>query len=182
MINYNLKKLEKIILDYQKRKLEFPDSHLIFCLTKKNLKDVIVVSAMAIDEFDIIHPHQRRNGRKTLNAFANNLLLFKNKIKEAKNFDEIYDFVFSGKIRGIGSLAVYDTAFRIGLYLKKTPNKVYLHCGARAGALNLQLPISGKKTLLQSDFPLPFRSPSIKPFEIEDILCNYKNDFKYCIT
>ena len=106
---------------------------------KKNLKDVIFVSAMAVNNLNIIHPHQRRNGRKTLNAFANKLLLFESKIKEAKDFDKIFEIIFFAKITGIGNLAVYDTAFRIGLYLKKMPNKVYLHCGAKVGALNLRL-------------------------------------------
>ena len=35
---------------------------------------------------------------------------------------------------GIGSLTVYDTATRIGAFLKLEPDRVYLHAGTRDGA------------------------------------------------
>lgn len=43
------------------------------------------------------------------------------------------------EVAGIGELYVYDTAFRIGAYLRLPPTRVYLHAGTRDGARALQL-------------------------------------------
>jgi hypothetical protein len=53
------------------------------------------------------------------------------KLKKAKSFAELHHIVAKeiGPIRGIGDLAVYDIAHRIGAYLGREPEAVYLHAG-----------------------------------------------------
>jgi hypothetical protein len=62
-----------------------------------------------------------------------------------KNFSEIYDIIDVTKSEKIGEPTVYDTALRIGCYLNKFPEVVYLHSGTRIGAKNLPGNLNGKK-------------------------------------
>jgi hypothetical protein len=66
----------------------------------------------------------------------------------------------------------HDTAFRIGAKLDLLPVKAYLHAGARVGARALgydrRLP-----WIEVSDLPRQLRR--LKPYEIEDLLCIYKD-------
>jgi hypothetical protein len=75
-----------------------------------------------------------------------------------------------GPIRGIGDLTVYDITHRIGAYIRRQPDVVYLHASTRKGARALHL--SGKAIEL-SEFPTEFRRLSAA--EIEDCLCIYKD-------
>ena len=73
-------------------------------------------------------------------------------------------------IRGIGDLAVYDIAHRIGAYLRREPEAVYLHAGTREGARALSL--AGKKIEVRE---LPAGLRKLSAAEIEDCLCIYKD-------
>jgi hypothetical protein len=74
----------------------------------------------------------------------------------------------------VGELMVYDTALRIGAFLKLEPVSVYLHAGTKTGAKALGLTVSGKKNINVTDLPKEFRK--LKPHEIEDCLCIYKDN------
>ena len=74
-------------------------------------------------------------------------------------------------IRGIGELAVYDTALRIGAKLDLLPTQVYLHRGTRDGAAEIRIdPRCPSITVaeLASAFAV------LEPHEIEDCLCIFK--------
>ena len=76
-------------------------------------------------------------------------------------------------IPGAGELYVYDTSFRIGVYLGLYPTKVYLHRGTRVGAIALGYDGKQKaldKSVLRGDFVM------LEAFEIEDILCIFKDE------
>jgi hypothetical protein len=93
-------------------------------------------------------------------------------LSSAKNFEDLFQRIknaISG-IAGIGELAVYDIAHRLGEYLGIPPVKVYLHSGARVGARALS--VSGE-TAPVTDFPTPFHSLSAA--EVEDCICIYKS-------
>jgi hypothetical protein len=75
-------------------------------------------------------------------------------------------------IRGIGALAIYDIATRIGGYLRLEPEVVYLYAGTSKGARALGL--DGAKTLDPKALPAAFRV--LRPREIEDCLCIYAGD------
>jgi hypothetical protein len=73
-------------------------------------------------------------------------------------------------IRGVGALAVYDIAHRMGAYLGQEPDAVYLHAGTRKGAAALGL--KGEMVEL-AEIPSAFHK--LPPAEIEDCLCIYKD-------
>jgi hypothetical protein len=75
-------------------------------------------------------------------------------------------------VHGIGELYVYDTALRLGGYLRLLPRKVYLHAGTREGARALGL---DHRSELISLNQLPVSLRRLRPYEIEDVLCIYKD-------
>ena len=77
-------------------------------------------------------------------------------------------------VPGIGALMVYDTALRIGARLGLEPEFVYLHAGTRAGARALAID-SGRPYLRVSELPEPLQT--LRPCEIEDVLCIFKRHF-----
>jgi hypothetical protein len=97
--------------------------------------------------------------------------------KACSSFHELLQMVDDAirSIRGIGELAVYDTAHRIGAYLRLEPPKVYLHAGTRIGARALGL---GKGTNKLEIDELPAAFHRLTAGEIEDCLCIYKDDLK----
>lgn len=119
--------------------------------------------------------HQRRLKENNLRRFRNNIIKKKNKIHKISNFDKLYELISSCKVKGIGELAIYDIAFRIGSYLGEYPKKVYLHAGTRKGAKALGYDIPGKY-LYKKGFPPPLQV--LKPYEIEDFLCKYKDELR----
>ena len=74
-------------------------------------------------------------------------------------------------IVGMGELTIYDTALRIGAKLGLEPHLVFLHAGTRIGARRLGIDLSRPYVAL-ADLPATLRI--LKPREIEDVLCIYK--------
>lgn len=95
-------------------------------------------------------------------------------LRRCENFDELFEVVRRtiGPIHGIGALAIYDIAQRIGAHLGLEPEVVYLHRGVVEGARNLGL-TTGNGVLEPADLPEAFRR--LAPYEIEDCLCIYKD-------
>lgn len=121
------------------------------------------------------HPHQRRISSALLEQAGE--LLAQVDLSTARNFEELHSKVGEtiGGLHGIGELAVYDTAHRIGAFLGIEPAHVYLHRGARAGARSLGLG-RGSSTLQVSELPTEFNR--LAPQEIEDCLCLFRHDLK----
>lgn len=63
---------------------------------------------------------------------------------------------------------------RLGAYLKKLPDRVYLHRSTRLGVEALGLVVAGQKWIGVEELPPPFRG--LAAYEIEDVLCSYKDD------
>jgi hypothetical protein len=70
---------------------------------------------------------------------------------------------------------VRQLKFRIGVNLSLHPKKVYLHCGTRIGAKNLGLDYQ-KHALEMTDLPQELQK--LKPYQVEDFLCIYKDALK----
>ena len=66
---------------------------------------------------------------------------------------------------------VYDTALRIGAKLGVEPKTVYLHRGTRSGAKALGIE-TNRPFIEVHEFPRQLRS--LRPRELEDCLCIYK--------
>lgn len=96
-------------------------------------------------------------------------------LSAADSFDELFDIVSTAieLIDGIGELAVYDTALRIGARFDLQPTKVYLHAGTRTGARVLGL----QHTRAYIDVAeLPVELQVLSASEAEDALCIYKHE------
>jgi len=93
----------------------------------------------------------------------------------SKDFEQLFGRVQEaiGSIRGIGDLAVYDAALRIGAFLGKLRGRVYLECGACEGARALGLD-AGKRSLPMDVFPVEFAQ--LKAWEVVDVLCIYADE------
>ncbi len=139
---------------------------------QRNLRDAVRVAALSKLPGGGRHPHQRRIHGRVLQQAAN--ALAKGKLTFA-TFDDLHEAVRTTvePIRGIGELAIYDIANRIGAHLELEPDRVYLHAGTREGARALGL---GGAAILKSDLPKAFRR--LSPGEIEDCLCIYKDELR----
>ncbi|MDQ3246773.1 MAG: hypothetical protein M3Q52_07800 [Pseudomonadota bacterium] len=79
--------------------------------------------------------------------------------------------VEDSSVSGFGPLARYDTALRIGFWLRLLPARVYLHAGTRDGSRALGLD-AADGSLGRDQLP-----PELEPLEmheVEDFLCIYK--------
>jgi hypothetical protein len=118
------------------------------------------------------HVHQFRIPSALLNEAERRLLAVADDLAQARDFAAIHWLVESqiGSLRGIGDLAIYDIAHRIGAFLGKVPALVYLHRGTKEGAAKLGL---RGKALDPNALPPAF-SP-LTPAEIDDCICIYKD-------
>jgi hypothetical protein len=120
------------------------------------------------------HSHQRRIPRRLLEIAEARLQTVQRDLKRAEGFDDLHRVVAEkvGSIKGIGALTVYDIAHRIGAYFGKYPRLVYLHAGTRKGAMFFGIRGDAFDPEI---LPKPFLR--LQPYEIEDCLCLYKDNF-----
>ncbi|UUO08305.1 hypothetical protein M4951_08315 [Blastopirellula sp. J2-11] len=121
------------------------------------------------------HPHQYR--LKRVNLQKVHARLRRRNLAACETFHELFLLVEEAilSISGIGELMVYDTAHRLGAFLRLSPEFVYLHAGVRVGAVALGLEGS-RKWIEPGDLPRTFRR--LTPQQIEDCLCIYKHDLQ----
>ena len=119
------------------------------------------------------HQHQYRISPAILENFAKKINAETTRLKQARSFDEIYKIVESCKIRGIGPLAIYDTAVRIGHIYDVEPVEIYLQQGAHWGASAFG--INKNKASKQQFTAITTLFNQLTPHEIECFLClNHK--------
>lgn len=141
-----------------------------------SLRVAIETAARAIDAWGRRFSHQFRIRRVAIREATTALLAIEQQLARAQSFDDVFESV-TRQLQGvawIGELFRYDTAFRIGAYLRLFPTRVYLHAGTRLGARALGLDYK-KAALEMSEVPAALRHR--RPHEIEDILCIYKDRF-----
>jgi hypothetical protein len=136
-------------------------------------------AALALTPDGKTHSHQRRVSRRARRAWSHRMLRHVGRLQPSQTFEELFDCTESLSIRGVGEMAIYDTAYRIGAKLGLEPRLVYLHRGTRKGARLLGLG-KGRSYLRAEELPVPFRV--LRPYEIEDCLCIYKADIARIIT
>jgi hypothetical protein len=181
MRTFNIPKLERIIKHYKLKSKRQVDAHVLFCMSQKTLIEAIEAASKSVDENGKIHFHQRRVEKSELISFSERLTLLETEIKSCNNFDEIYDLVNSVGNQYITELTIYDTAQRIGAFMNIYPDKIYLQSGTKAGAENLLGNLGNQKYLSLEDLPSPFHRPEFTLVDVEDILYQYKDEFKYCV-
>jgi hypothetical protein len=121
------------------------------------------------------HPHQYRITRAALRKSCKLLLASLPELRAAATFDDLFKLVHDliRPISGIGELAVYDTAIRVGARFGREPEKVYVHAGTRDGVRALGL--DGRRpTIEMHELPEPI-SRRLSGREAEDLLCRYKS-------
>lgn len=119
--------------------------------------------------------HQHRLSRSVLAECVRYLEASLKALTKARAFEELHEIVREeiGGIRGVGRLMVYDTALRIAAWRRLEPRRVLLHAGTRVGARRLGLDAKAD-SLAMADFPAALRR--LRPREVEDVLCIYKDD------
>ena len=145
--------------------------------SQPTLADAVIQAGLAERPFGKRFNHQCRIRRGVLPECARRLDAELQRIKRAQTFHELFEIVEStiGNIKWAGELLVYDTSLRIGAKLMLSPEKVYLHAGTREGARYLGF--EGTRRFLElHDLPLALQS--LRPDQVEDVLCIYKMDLK----
>jgi hypothetical protein len=170
-----MKNLDQIIRLYKATYGKNPDTCIKYAKGQRNLAETIRVSTLSIDENQKRHGHQRRIPLKVLELWQDAVLRKFRQIQRSSSFDDLHTCLTDSKIFGIGPLTVYDTATRIGAYMNLYPDKVYLHAGTREGAKKLAGNASGR-FILKKDLPNSFHRKDLACWEIEDILCIFKDD------
>lgn len=122
------------------------------------------------------HNHQRRIPRASLAEATRRIL--KADLQSAKDFDDLHDRI-SHVVQGIPKvkeLTIYDTAHRIGAWMKPRlrPKFVYLHAGTWKGAKALLSLKHRLPKLPLSAFPETMHN--LRPDQAEDFLCIFKDD------
>lgn len=139
------------------------------------LKAAIRRAALCLLQNGKRHPHQYRIPGSLLDQVEARLQAIAVTLQRARDFAALQDLVDReiSSLDGISELTVYDIAHRIGAYLKKAPQLVYLHRGTRTGAAVFGL---RGRTIRPDQLPAAFSR--LTPSEIEDCLCIYKDYLK----
>lgn len=142
-----------------------------------SLDHAIARGATATDARGKRFNHQRRISKGTLAEAHKALRRARSAIQASKSFDELINVVSRAleDVFGVGELYCYDTAFRLGGYLRIYPERVYLHSGTREGARALGILVGKRDALEIAELPKELRG--LLPHEIEDVLCIYKGQF-----
>lgn len=151
------------------------DNQLTYFSNLKTIDIVIEKATFSIDSRNKRFHHQKRISLSILDSVYNKLNKRKIELSKCVDFDSVYKIVMESRVKGFGDLCVYDTSLRIASYLGIRPDKIYLHAGTLKGAKKIGIKTNGKKYLLISDLPNEFNN--IECYNIEDILCIYKDKF-----
>lgn len=167
------RRMKRAVSDYITYHRNDAIKELQFYRDRTTLGQVITRAAHACTAGGGKHPHQRRIPRDALQKFGTRLSGSKRAMQKATSFDELHEIVreVGEPIYMIGELTIYDTAHRIGYKLSLLPTKVYLHSGTQIGAGIIGIKRS-RSTVSVSELPEPFAA--LKPYEIEDCLCIFK--------
>jgi hypothetical protein len=161
------------------------ERELVYYQRLRTDRDAVSRAALCVLPSGKRHPHQYRIPGRALADAERRLLTAIDAIRACKNFDDLRNLIEQrvGSISGIGELATYDIALRIGARIRVAPTRVYLHSGTREGATALGLG-QRRRTFEVSELPPAFRR--LAPREIEDALCIFKdgvaNASRGCLT
>lgn len=138
-----------------------------------DLDSAVCEAVMARDKYGKRHSHQRRIPKAALQRACRKVQDMEQSIAAVADFEKLHELLTAqmAPIRGIGPLAIYDAALRIGYYLRLSPARVYLHAGALAGAHKLHLVIPASKRIAMHALPKALQG--LPAEEVEDILCIY---------
>jgi hypothetical protein len=166
-----------VVNDYMARYAEGANWELEWFASLPSIDTALRHAALANDWRGKRFSHQCRLAPATLKLAYNRLRARIHDLAIAESFRQLHSQIvrFAGSIDGIGELYCYDTALRVGARLKLFPAEVFLHRGARVGAVRAGLAVSSVESISKEQLPAPLnRLPS---HQVEDILCIYKDIF-----
>jgi hypothetical protein len=152
-----------------------------FASQSLTLPEAIERACASICDSGLLHSHQWRPFQRWPRAPKTAIDLLKpqaSRIAAARNFDDdLHPFICVklASVPGIGLLAYYDIAHRIGGWLrpKLEPTEVYLHRGTRAGAKAVLGRRANRDRVPMRAFPESLRS-LLTAAQLEDVLCIYR--------
>ena len=165
-------RLEDMINHYIREHRVYRRREKTRCRRQTSLGQAIEIAAMSVTECGDRHPHQHRISKRVLMKARREIVSKKKSLAAADDFEKLHETVCDATrdISGIGPLASYDFAVRIGYFRGVEPKKwVYLHAGAKEGARKLGL--TGQEARVDA-FGETIRRLSAG--EIEDFLCIFK--------
>ncbi len=118
------------------------------------------------------HDHQFRIPDRVMEATWQRVRRRLPRLQRCNTFDELYELIRHCAAPGYGKLAAYDAADRLAARMGLEPDAVYLHCGTCEGAKALGLQWTSKVLLMRE---LPPELRRLKPWQVEDFLCMYKD-------
>ncbi|WP_434347636.1 hypothetical protein ACN6A1_06145 [Myxococcus virescens] len=170
--------LELLVGHFKSTRAHYRDGSIELCVAAGTLEEAIRRAAMAAHPRWKKHIHQRRLPDDVLESVSARLLTKIYRIQSATTFDDLHGIVASCAVAGFAEMAIYDTALRLGMRLKKPLTAVYLHAGTRKGAEALSRNFAGGRLNLSKDIlqmnELPAPLQQLAPAEVEDFLCVYK--------
>lgn len=173
-----LNSYEEIVEAYQwGRRLKVMEE-LEYFAKLPSIEEAIQAVADARKENGALFNHQRHLEQSTVDEVRRELIANSEAIRQVANFDELFALLerLLTPIRGAKEMYIYDAALRLGSYLKKMPKRVYLHKGTSIGAEALGIAVAGRVWIAVEELPAAFGI--LKAYEIEDVLCWYKDDLK----
>jgi len=172
----NRSKLKRLVNCYRSKSCTCCKEEIKFYKKQNNLIDVIKKAAIGETVTGKMHDHQHMIGVKKSRRFAIKLSKNINNIRHCTTFDSLMDVVENCKTERIGSVAIYDTAFRIGVFLGIYPKKIYLHRGTKIGAQNLfgKKKIRGRSYLEKHELPKELQC--LQAWELENFLCDMNDE------
>lgn len=139
-----------------------------------SLELAIYHAAFALDDREPPkrYSHQRRIRMRPMKHAHHFLLQSRGRLAKVRSFEELHDFlrIAFSEVHGLGALYTYDTALRVGFFLKLAPEKVYLHAGTRQGARAFGV----RNADVVEVSALPRELAALPPHEIENFLCIFK--------
>lgn len=167
--------LDEIVDDYIRQYRRSARAEMDSFREEKSLAATIRRAALCEFPDGKRHPHQYLIPKRLLQLAEERLQAPSKRLVAASDFDELQGIVEReiGGVHGIGKLMVYDVAQRIGAKLGKEPKLVYLHRGTKEGAA-----ILGFRGEMLDPGKLPPALRRLKPAEIEDCLCIYRDQLR----
>ena len=173
----SFRNLGEIVQHYIANRRREANEELEHFANQPNLRAAIRTAALAVDGRGKRHKHQRRIPGESLEHFRRALSRNCEALRSCQTFPELLQ-ISEKAAEGFwknSKLTVYDTTLRISAHLSIWPDRVYLHAGAREGAMALGFK-GNLRSLTRSQLPKEFQK--LKPYEIEHCLCSYKDHLK----
>jgi hypothetical protein len=116
--------------------------------------------------------HQRPFSIAALRQMGERLATHELSLRQANDFEALRIAVEQalGYAPGEAPLLIYDVTHRLGHFLRKQPDQVYLHAGPEIGADNLKPGLGKPRRRPLADFPTSMRT-RLTPAQAEDFLC-----------